>query len=117
MNEDRELLDVDARVRAALTPTADASRRIVARALANGGPPARHPWRATLAIVTVAAVVVTLAVVLFERRRSSPGSPARALTITSAGSTLVVESPDGRRWVIGRVAQRRGGNYTMVVTE
>jgi len=30
---------------------------------------------------------------------------------------LIIESQDGRRWIIGPSTPRRSGNYVMVVTE
>ena len=116
MDDEHKLDDVDSRVRAALRADVDVSRRVIASALADEPPPASHRWRIPLVIVTT-AVVVILAVGVFQWRRGTAGSVPPSLTITSVGSMLVVESRDGRRWVVGRSVPRRSGNYVMVVTE
>jgi len=114
MDDERRLDEVDSRARAALRADVDACRRVAASALAGEPRPASHRWRIPLAIVTVAVI---LAVGAFQWRRRTAGSIPPSLTITSVGSMLVVESHDGRRWVIGRSLPRRRGNYVMVVTE
>jgi anti-sigma-K factor RskA len=117
MDEERGLLEVDARLRAAVAPDVEAARRIAARALADDTRPTQRRWRAPLAIAIVAAIVVIAGVAAFQWRRSTAAVPSRSLTITSAGSMLVVESPDGRRWVVGSSTPRRSGNFVMVVSE
>jgi hypothetical protein len=114
MDDEHRLNEVDSRVRAALRADVDITRRVIASALAGEPPAASHRWRIPLVIVTT-AVVVVLAVGVFEWRRRTAGSIPPSLTITSVGSMLVVESPDGRRWVVGRSQPRRSGNYVMVV--
>ena len=116
MDDEHTLLEVDSRVRAALQADVDVCRRVAASALADEPRTASHRWRIPLMVVTT-AVVVILAVGVFQWRFRTAGSIPPSLTITSVGSMLVVESHDGRRWVIGRSLPRRSGNYVMVVTE
>ena len=117
MDEERRLLEVDARLRAAVAPDVETARRIAARALADDARQAPRRWRAPLAIALAAAVVAIAGAAAFQWRRSTAALPSRSLTITSAGPMLVVESPDGRRWMIGPSAPRRSGNYVLVVPE
>ena len=117
MDDEHRLDEVDSRVRAALRADVDVCRRVAASALADGPRPASHRWHRPLFIIVTTAVVVILAVGMFQWRRRTAGSIPPSLTITSVGSMLVVESHDGRRWVIGRSLPRRSGNYVMVVTE
>ena len=115
MDDEPERLEIDSRVRAALRTDADASRRAVARALAdNRGMPNRQ-WRRRFA--TAAALALLLVLAGFEWRRSAGRATSPSLTVTSAGSVLVVETQDGRRWIVGPSPPRRSGNYVIVVRE
>ena len=117
MDDEHELLEVDSRVRAAFGADADVCRRVVSTALTDTPSPAPHRWRVPLTIAIATALLLIAGVAAFQWRRSGVPSSAPSLTITSAGPMLVVESRDGRRWVIGRSQARRSGNYVMVVTE
>lgn len=119
MDDERERLEIDSRVRAALRTNDDAWRRVVARALADAPRSTPHRWRGRLAIVTAAALVLILGVVAAVqwRRSAAARSLSQSLTVTRAGSMLIIESQDGRRWIIGPSTPRRSGNYVMVVTE
>jgi hypothetical protein len=117
MDDERELLEVDSRVRAALRADADACRRVVSTALTDTRLLAPHRWRVPIAIAIAMAVLLIVGAAGFRWRRSAVAARAPSLTITSAGPMLVVEGRDGRRWVIGRTQPRRSGNYVMVVTE
>jgi len=118
MDDERELLEIDSRIRAALQANDDACRRVVARALADEQRATPHRRRGRFAILTAGAVVLILVVVgAIQWRRGAARPMPQSLTITSAGSMLVVESQDGRRWIIGPLQPRRSANYVMVVTE
>ena len=120
MDDEHEQREADERVRAALAPDDAASRRVVARALAGEGvatPRGRHFAGLTIALSVVCAAAI--AVVVLSRSRVV--APARdqpsALAITGRGSVLVVESADGRRWIVGPPARARAGNYVIVVPQ
>jgi hypothetical protein len=113
--DEPDLHDVDSRLRSVFKADVDASRRVAARALTNEMPPSPPRWRTPLAIVTVTAIALVVSVAGYLSRRHAAPPPSRSLTITSAGPLLVVESLDGRRWVVGPSTPRRSGNYTMVI--
>jgi hypothetical protein len=125
MNDERKLLDIDSRVRTALQASDEACRRLVAHALA--GPPGISTRRrriglaaaASAALAGLVVLVVVLVFVLagFEWRHSAVPSMSRSLSVTSAGSLLIVESEDGRRWIVSHWEPRRSGNYVLVITE
>ena len=117
MDDERNLHEVDARVRAALMTDAAASDRVTARALADGSVRAvPHNW---YAVVIVAALIVVLGAGVWQWRRTTRASAAPpSLAITGHGSILVVDSQDGRRWIVGPAPEHRtGGNYVIVVPQ
>ena len=155
MDDEHTQRDVDARVRAALSTDPVASRRLVMRALAQGGGPVSRDTRLRLAAVAAAALALVVGVSTWQWRRTArveerePFIPGRArdagtraateppsaspasrgmnaspsvrspdppsLAITGRGSLLIVDSQDGRRWVVGPLPERRaGGNYVIV---
>ena len=115
MDDERKLLEVDSRVRAALQASDEVCRRVAARALADTRRRAPQRWRKRSALITTAALALTLIAIGLQWRRSVGRS--MSLTVTSKGATLVIESQDGHRWIVGSSPPRRSGNYVMVVTE
>ena len=111
MDDERERNDIDRRIRAALTVDAAARRRIVERALATNGARTRSLGpRALIAAVVVAIVVAGL----WRMRVSRPP----LLTISGKQSWVVVNSSDGRRWIVGPASDRRPrGSYVIVVPQ
>jgi len=119
MDDESKLLEVDARVRAALIVDGVASRRVVMRALADDGRRVKEVRRRPFIVVTAAALALLLVMSAWQWRRGArvPVS-APSLSITGEGSMLIVDGQDGRRWVVGPPPQRRtGGNYVIVVRE
>jgi hypothetical protein len=158
MDDEHTQREVDTRVRGALSADRVASRRLVMRALAQGGEAVSRDTRRRLAAVTAAALALVVGVSTWQWRRTArveerepfipglardagrrgateplPASPASrgmnaspsvrspdppSLAITGRGSLLVVDSQDGRRWVVGAPpARRAGGNYVIVVPQ
>jgi hypothetical protein len=118
MDEERELFDVDARVRAALTPGQAVTRRILTAALEDRHVvPGRMRWIVALAVAFGVAIVT--AVGLWRWRVvPPPAAELRELAITGNGSVVVVASADGRRWVVGPASPRTtGGSYVIVVSQ
>jgi hypothetical protein len=113
MVQENQPPDIERRVRELLRPDEAVASRVVARAFAS-----RRARKVRIRVSTWGIVVATLvALVGMTVWRSRQGS-AEHLTITAKGSFLVVESSDGRRWVVGPGSERRaGGNYVIVVRE
>jgi hypothetical protein len=114
MDDEHTLREADARVRAALIPDDAAFRRVVLRALANdrARPPGVH--RLSYAVVGATALALLLGASAWQWRRTAPATPS--LAVVGRGSIIVVESQDGRRWIVGPPPERRaGGNYVIVV--
>ena len=119
MDDENTPDDVDRRVRAALAIEDAASRRVVARALnAPIEPPARGA-RVKRAVALIVGIGVIFGIGVWRQGRDAPTpAPPAALRITAKGTILVVESQDGRRWVIGPPpARQTGGNYVLVVPQ
>ena len=116
MDDETNLSEVDARVRAALSAGPDATHRVLAAALADRS---RRFARRRYAIATAAVVVSGLAVGTWRWPGTAPSPWATtSLKVTNRGSLIVVESADGRRWIVGPApARRTGGNYVIVIPQ
>jgi hypothetical protein len=115
MDDDANRYEVDARLRQILRPPSAAIDRVMAGALARRQ--TREPgqrWR--WAAVTV-AVLLIVAVVTWQRAlRRDPTVPV--IRVSRNASMLIVQSSDGRRWLLTPPAERpRGGHYVIVVPE
>jgi len=119
MDDERIQLEADVRVRDALMPDDVATRRVVERALAADGAPANRGRRLRLALAVAALALVVGASsfsVWRSRRLPSPAVASAPLALIGTGSMVVVEHPDGRRWMIGPPPERRiGGNYVIAI--
>jgi hypothetical protein len=119
MDDENKLPDVDTHVRAAVNPPASVVDRVVKRALTdNDGPPQnRGRWR--VVVVTVASAVLLVALTLWQGRERTPENQVpTSLAITGDRSLLVVESHDGRRWIVGSVPERPvGTSYVILVPQ
>ena len=116
MDDEHTLREADARVRAALVPDEGAARRVVSRALA-GDRDRPGVRRLSYAAVGTAIVALLLGAGAWRWRRAAPATiPPPSLAIVGRGPMIVVESQDGRRWVVGPPPERRtGGNYVIAV--
>jgi hypothetical protein len=64
------------------------------------------------------AVVLIVLSVWQVRKRAGEHALPTSLAITGEGSMLVVESQDGRRWIVGPAPEPRiGGGYVIVVPQ
>jgi hypothetical protein len=117
MDDETGLHDVDQRIRAALAPDEASVHRVLARALEDGGVRATATRVRSLARVTALVCAAILVAAALWRWRQGPAPPAPpAFMISGSGSVVVVDSPDGRRWVVGPAPERRtGGNYVIVL--
>jgi hypothetical protein len=119
MDDEPGLHDIDRRVRAALAPDETAIHRVLARALQGSGvrtPVTRARGVARVTALVCAAVLVAATVWRWRQGSAPEAPPPPAFTITGSGSVVVVDSPDGRRWVVGSApARRTGGNYVIVL--
>jgi hypothetical protein len=120
MDDEHTLREADARLRAALNPGDAVPHRIVTRALMDAGAPRRSSR--TLRFASAFAVLaMVLLVAVWRPRRVPPAPPAPSsasapLAVTGSGSMVVVEHPDGRRWIVGPPPEpRAGGNYVIVL--
>jgi len=118
MDDESRQPEIEALVRDAVTAPAEVVERVVLRALSDSREPARRR-RVWVAIATAGAFVLVLGISAWQwtrvaGRRAQPSS----LAISGEGSMLVVESQDGRRWVVGPPPKRRvGSNFVLVVPE
>ena len=119
MDDENRLLDVDRRVRAAVSPPASVADRVVTRALTDNDPSWQHRHRRGVAVTTVTTAVLVLALTIWlGRERTGEPSIPTSLAITGKGSLLIVESQDGRRWIVGPVPQRPiGASYVIVIPQ
>ena len=116
MDNEHTLREADARVRAALRPDDAAQREVVRRALADNRERPAGVRRLSYAVVWAGALAVLFAAGAWQWRRSTPDTFSPSLAVVGRGSIIVVESHDGRRWVVGPPPERRaGGNYVIVV--
>jgi hypothetical protein len=116
MDDEHTLREADARVRAALVPDDAAARRVVLRALAGdrrGLGVRRHSYAA----LGAAILALLLGASAWQWRRAAPQTlPPPSLAVVGRGPMIVVESRDGRRWIVGPPPERRtGGNFVIAV--
>jgi hypothetical protein len=119
MDDEHTPHDVDRRVRAALAIDDAVSRRVVTQAIKAPRARSFHRRRVMSSVAVTLGIGVIVGLVVWRQWRAVPASalPA-ALRITSEGAVLVVESQDGRRWIVGSPPARRiGGNYVLVVPQ
>jgi len=120
MDDERTLHEVDARLRAALNPDTAVTHRIVARALTGNGAARRRSQRLRY-VSALIVLALLLGIGAWQwRRRLAPVAvavaPTLPLVISGQGAIVVVEHPDGRRWIVGPPPERRpGGNYVIVL--
>jgi hypothetical protein len=117
MDDENKLLEVDTRVRAAVDPPASVVDRVVKRALTDNDRRPQLRSRRPVAVVTVATAVLLIALTIWQgRERTVEHQVPTSLAITGDGSLLIVESHDGRRWIVGSVPKRPvGARYVIVV--
>lgn len=119
MDDEHTLREVEARVRAALSPDDAVQRRVIVRALAEDRtrPPLTHRLRYA-ALGLAAALMLLLGAGTWQWRRATLETSSPSLTIIGRGSMVVVESEDGRRWIVGpSPARSTGGSYVIAVGE
>ena len=119
MDDEHTLREADARVRSALRPDDAIARRVLDRAFADERAPRRRARGFQSAVVFAAVLILCVTSVIVWQSRHPP-SPAPvssdSLAVTGTGSIVVVEHPDGRRWIVGPPPERRAGrNYVIVV--
>jgi len=120
MDDEHTLRETDVRVRDALLPNDAVAQRVLGRAFADDSAPRRgaRGRRLAVAIAAFALIFSVTGVIIWQSRRPASPSPVSSdsLAVTGTGSIVVVEHPDGRRWIVGPPPQRRaGGNYVIVV--
>jgi len=117
MDDERTLLELDDRLREAFTTDDAGVRRIVQRALADD--PARGGRVPILRYGLFAAAMLLALAAGAQRWRYEPVGAARpALSLVGRSSTIIVDSADGRRWVLEAAPERRAsGNYVIVLAE
>lgn len=118
MDDEYTLHEAEARVRAALTPDDAVPRRVVMRALAEERmrPSGTRRWRNTA--LGIAAFVLLVGASTWQWRRTPAVTSSPSLTVIGRGSMVVVESEDGRRWIVGAPPERStGGSYVIAVRE
>ena len=118
MNDEPRLPEIESRIRAALRTSDATCRAIVARALTDTPRTQPRRWRRPLTMAAATALALLLVAAAVAWRRSAGRLASSPLiTVTSAGPVLVVQSEDGRRWIVGPSLPRRSGSYAMVVSE
>jgi len=114
--DERTPHDVDRRLRAAFAIDDGVGRRVVAKALRTTPAPV-YSGHMKSAVALVVAIGVAVGLTLWRPWHAAPAPPA-GLRITATGAILVVESQDGRRWIVGPPPARpSGGNYVLVVPQ
>ena len=115
--DESTLREVDKRVRAALRPAAVTADRVVQRALAEHPAPKKDASRFRYG-VAVAAAMFLLALGMWHRRTQQIATATPSFSLVGRGSTVIVESADGRRWLVGPAPEpRASGNYVIVLGE
>ena len=113
--DEQDQREVDTWVRNALMPDSAAAARVAARVLAVSrvSKPASRRMRFVVPIVAALALVAVLVGLQWRRGAPAPASPT--MPIPGGGPLVVIESSDGRRWIIGRSPERPGGSYAVVI--
>jgi hypothetical protein len=117
MGDERELLEIETRLRATLTPPDDAVDRVVTQALGGGREQQRWTY---LRLSAVAAALALLAggATVWRQRMIHRQPVASSMTIVGDGSMLIVERDNGRRWLVSpRLDRRNQGQYVIVIPE
>lgn len=118
MEDEDKLLEVDTRVRAAVSPPASVVDRVVKRALTDNDLPPQLRSRRRVAVVTIATALLIALTIWQGREHTAEHQIPTSLAITGDGSLLIVESHDGRRWIVGSVPKRPvGASYLIVVPQ
>jgi hypothetical protein len=116
MDDEDTRREADARVRAALTPDDAVPRRVVLRALGDNHARPAGARRLPYAVVGAVVLALLLGMSAWQWRRATPARVSPSFAVVGRGAMVVVESQDGRRWVVGPPPERRtGGNYVIVV--
>ena len=116
MDEGQEPREVDAWVRQALAPESAAGTSVAVRALATPHASTPASRRRTLAVLGAAALALCAVLVVFQSHRAGLAPAPPAVPISGGGPLIVIESPDGRRWIVGRSPERSGsGSYVIVI--
>jgi hypothetical protein len=115
MDDEARLSETDGRVRAALAADPEATRRVLTAAL---GARSNQSWRRPYAIAGAAALCGLGAAAWLWHATGPPSSAMPPLTVTGHGRLIVVESQDGRRWIVGpSPPPRAAGSYVIVVPQ
>ena len=115
MDDEARLSETDARVRAALAADPEATRRVLAAALAARSTPS---LRRRYAIAGAAALFGLAAAVWLWHGAAPPPLGMTSLKVTGHGQLIVVETQDGRRWIVGPPPPPRiAGSYVIVVPQ
>jgi len=118
MDDDRLADEIDRRVRTAFAGDPAVERRIAGRALGASPADRASARRPAVRLTALAALCAALAVAFWFWRRPHQPPPLTAWSITGRGSLVVIDSGDGRRWVVGQPAERAPqGRYVIVVPQ
>jgi hypothetical protein len=113
--DESTLREIDQRVRAALRPAPATAVGVVRRALAENRAPKNDASRFQYGIAVTMAMFL-LAVGVWHWRTQQITTATPSLSLVGRGSTVIVESADGQRWLVGPVAESRpSGNYVIVL--
>jgi hypothetical protein len=116
--DEQDRREVDTWVRNALMPDSAAAARVAARALAGSRASKTASHRMPFVVLTVAAFALVAVLAGLQWRRGAPAPALPTVPIPGGGPLVVIESPDGRRWIVGRSSERPGGgSYAVVIPE
>ncbi len=116
MDDGQERCEVDAWVRNALAPDREAGARVAVRALATSHASTSAPRRRPFALLAAAALALLAVLVGFQWRHAGLAGARPDVPIPGGGPLVVIESPEGQRWIVGRSPDRPGGgSYVMVI--